>query len=107
MFKKLGRIVSAPVRAVRAVGRKVVQVAVVHAVNSLIPKQEVTVGVKNWKTSLSGIAAIVAVVAKVVNGSGIGAEDIAIVTGAIGLMFSKDRDVTGVGQSATRVDPQA
>lgn len=102
MFKKLGRIVSAPVRAVRAGGRKVARVAVAAAVNSLIPKQEVSVGITNWKTTVSGIAAIVAVVAKVVNGGGIGAEDIAIVTGALGLLFAKDKDVTGVGVEATR-----
>lgn len=100
MFKKLGRIVSAPVRAL---GRKAVKVAVVHAVNQIIPKQkESSMRVTNWKTALSGIVAIAAVVVKVVNGTGIGAEDVAIVTSALGLIFAKDKDVTGVGAEATR-----
>jgi putative alpha-1,2-mannosidase len=57
---------------------------------------------KNWKTSLSGIAALVALAAKVVNGHFDPTTDIAIATGAIGLIFSKDRDVTGVGSDAHR-----
>ena len=57
--------------------------------------------VKNWKTTLAGISALLAVAVKVVNGSGVGAEDIAIITGALGLLFAKDGNVTGGTKPAT------
>jgi hypothetical protein len=98
MFKRIGRVIAKPFQAG---AKKVATVAVAHAVNQLIPKED-AMGVTNWKTAFSGIAAIVAVVAKVVNGTGIGAEDIALVMGAVGLIFAKDKDVTGVGADATR-----
>lgn len=98
MFKRIGRVIAKPFKAG---AKKVATIAVVHAVNQLIPKED-AVGVTNWKTALSGIVAILAVAVKVVNGTGVGAEDIAIVTSALGLIFAKDKDVTGVGADATR-----
>lgn len=50
---------------------------------------------KNWKTTLAGVAGVLTMVVKVVNGGGIGAEDIAILTGLLGLFVAKDSDVTG------------
>ena len=98
MFKRIGRVIAKPFKAG---AKKVATIAVVHAVNQLIPKED-AVGVTNWKTALSGIVAILAVAVKVVNGTGVGAEDVAIVTSALGLIFAKDKDVTGVGNDATR-----
>jgi hypothetical protein len=57
---------------------------------------------KNWKTTLSGVAALLALAAKIANGHFDPATDIAIATGAIGLVLAKDRDVTGVGADAHR-----
>lgn len=53
---------------------------------------------KNWKTTLSGVAGLLAIAVKVVNGGGIATEDLAVVTGLIGLIFAKDFDRTGTGK---------
>jgi hypothetical protein len=50
---------------------------------------------KNWKTSLGGIAALLSVVAKIANGHSLDATDFALVASAIGLLFAKDHNVTG------------
>ena len=52
--------------------------------------------VRNWKTSAAGVATILSVFAKVASHNWqVGAEDVAMVTGAIGLLTAKDHDVTG------------
>lgn len=51
--------------------------------------------VQNWKTTVSGVAALLALAAKVANGHFDPTTDIAIATGAIGLILAKDHDVTG------------
>ena len=58
--------------------------------------------IRNWKTSLSGVAALMAVLAKVVNGHADWATDIPMAIAAIGLIFAKDGDVTGIGANARR-----
>ncbi len=50
---------------------------------------------KNWKTTLAGVAALLAVAAKVVNGHFDPALDGAAVMAGIGLIFAKDSNVTG------------
>jgi hypothetical protein len=50
---------------------------------------------KSWKTSLGGVATILAVSVKVVNGEGIDAQGLAMLAAAIGLFFAKDHNVTG------------
>lgn len=50
---------------------------------------------KNWKTTLSGLAALLAVAAKIANGQADYATDIPMVLAAIGLLTAKDGDVTG------------
>ena len=49
---------------------------------------------KNWKTSLSGVAALLAVIAKIVNGQVEWATDIPMAIAAIGLIMAKDYDVS-------------
>lgn len=50
---------------------------------------------RNWKTTVAGIAALVAVVAKMVNGGVPNTEDIAVIAAAAGLLMAKDHNVTG------------
>jgi len=51
---------------------------------------------RNWKTTLAGIAALISVVAKVANGGAIDtATDVPVVITAIGLLVAKDGNVTG------------
>jgi hypothetical protein len=50
---------------------------------------------KNWKTSLGGVATLLAVGAKLLNGGELSSTDLALVTTAIGLLFAKDHNVTG------------
>lgn len=51
---------------------------------------------RNWKTLLAGLAAILTVVAKLINDPhDINTADIASVAAGIGLIFAKDGDVTG------------
>lgn len=57
---------------------------------------------KNWKTTLSGVAALLAVIAKIVNGHADWATDIPMAIAAIGLITAKDHDVTGTGNNARR-----
>jgi hypothetical protein len=58
---------------------------------------------KNWKTTLAGIAAIVGVAAKIVNEpSSLTASDIGAILAGVGLIYSKDRDITGAGANARR-----
>lgn len=49
----------------------------------------------NWKPMLGAAAGILAIVAKVVNGGSLDTEDIAIVSGLLGLLFAKQHNVTG------------
>jgi len=56
----------------------------------------------NWKTTLSGVAALLAVAAKVANGQSEWAIDVPMVITAIGLLTAKDHDITGVGVDARR-----
>lgn len=52
--------------------------------------------IKNWKTTLAGIAGILSVVSKALsNDWHFTIEDFGIITASIGLIFSKDRNVTG------------
>lgn len=52
--------------------------------------------IKNWKTTLAGIAAIVSVVARVVADPGtLTATDVTALLAALGLLFAKDHNVTG------------
>ena len=51
-------------------------------------------GIRNWKTSAAGVASILAVVAKVLGGGDLGLDDLALITGAIGLLTAKDKDVS-------------
>jgi hypothetical protein len=51
---------------------------------------------KNWKTTLTGIAAILAVVAKVLaDPTSLNASDVGAVIAGIGLLTAKDHNVTG------------
>lgn len=106
-LRKTGRIVAWPVTAPvdalsKRAGAKAVDGAVEHIAAKAAPK-ETGMKVKNWKTSLFGVAGVVAIVAKVVNGGSLDGEDFAIISGLIGLLFSKDKDVTGAGPAATRM----
>ncbi len=51
--------------------------------------------VRNWKTTLAGVAAVLAVAAKVISGQLPDATDIGIIAAAIGLFAAKDKNVTG------------
>ncbi len=86
---------------VDALAKRAGRKAVEGALDAITPK-ETSVNVKNWKTSLGGIVGVAAIVVKVINGGSLGGEDIAIISGLIGLLFAKDKDVTGIGASATR-----
>lgn len=56
---------------------------------------------KNWKTSLTGIAAIISVAVKLINApSSLDAADVGAVLAGIGLLTAKDHNVTGVGDNA-------
>ncbi len=50
---------------------------------------------KNWKTTASSLAGVLAIAAKILNGGGITSEDIAIIGALVGLLFAKDHDQTG------------
>ena len=51
---------------------------------------------KNWKTTLAGLAALLTVAAKLLNDpSSFEMTDVGVVAGAIGLLKAKDGDVTG------------
>jgi hypothetical protein len=80
-------------------GKKAVEGAIEAVVEKATPKETPVV---NWKTTLSGLVGVLTIVVKVINGGDVGAEDIAIVAGLIGLLFAKDKDVTGTGTAATR-----
>jgi len=47
---------------------------------------------RNWKTTLAGIVVLLGLVVKVVNGTGIGPDDLALGSAALGLLFAKDFD---------------
>lgn len=49
---------------------------------------------RNWKTSLAGIVAIVSVLIKMYNGEPIGTEEYATLSVAAGLLGAKDFDVS-------------
>lgn len=50
---------------------------------------------KNWKTTVAGIAAVLGVVAKVVSSGHMDAADIGAFTAGVGLIMAKDHNVTG------------
>lgn len=50
---------------------------------------------KNWKTTVTGIITLITIGWKCFNAMAVGAEDVAAVTAAIGLIFAKDSNVTG------------
>lgn len=50
----------------------------------------------NWKTTFIGVCSVFAVAANVVQNGAIHAEDITALMTAIGLIFAKDFNVTGV-----------
>lgn len=58
--------------------------------------------IKNWKTTLAAVVGVLPIVVKVINGGAIDAEDLTVISALIGLLFAKDKDVTGVGTAATR-----
>ena len=103
-LRRVGRVIAYPVTKpvdllAKRAGRKAVDGAVAR-INEAMPRE--TPMVKNWKTSLGGISAILTIVAKVVGGGDLTATDIGVVIAGIAALFSKDKDVTGVGASATR-----
>jgi hypothetical protein len=101
-LKKAGKVIAYPVTKpvdmlAKRIGEKAVDGAVGGIVEILTPQER---PMKNWKTTLSGIVGVAAIVAKVVNGGGIDGEDIAIISGLVGLFFAKDKNVTGAGPTA-------
>ena len=50
---------------------------------------------KNWKTILSGAAGLLAAGASVANGHAIDAQTLALLASSVGLLFSKQHNVTG------------
>jgi len=50
---------------------------------------------KNWKTTIAGTAALLGIVAKVINGGALEATDLTAAIAAIGLLFAKDHNVSG------------
>lgn len=100
MFKRLGRAIAKPFKAG---ARKVVHVTSARAATKALSPLKENAMVMNWKTTFSGVAMILAVVAKIISHDfQIGAEDVATIMGGIGLLTAKDKDVTGVGDDATR-----
>jgi len=65
---------------------------------------------KNWKTSASAIVSIALIVLKLLGVEVPGVADadslgnLGTIIGAAGLLFAKDKDVTGAGPSAHRVE---
>lgn len=52
--------------------------------------------VKNWKTTLAGIGGLLGVFVKLAgNGWKFDMEDFAVISGSLGLIFAKDKNVTG------------
>lgn len=49
---------------------------------------------RNWKTTFAGIAAILGVVAKLVNGGALDAQDIGTLAAGVGLLGAKDFNVS-------------
>ena len=49
----------------------------------------------NWKTSATGIAAVLGAIAHMLTTRTIGAEDITAIFTGVGLIFAKDGNVTG------------
>jgi hypothetical protein len=52
---------------------------------------------RNWKTSLAGIGTILTLVAKLATGTADYATDIPLLIAAVGLLVSKDYNVSGTG----------
>lgn len=50
---------------------------------------------RNWKTTLAGIVAIIGAIAKMLNAGAVATEDIVAVVTGIGLIAAKDFNVTG------------
>lgn len=51
---------------------------------------------KNWQTSVAGLATILMTIVHIASkGWNVGPEDIAGITGGVGLLRSKDQNVTG------------
>jgi hypothetical protein len=51
--------------------------------------------IRNWKTTLAGVGAIIGIVAKLMQGGSIGTEEITILITAVGLIAAKDSNVSG------------
>lgn len=49
---------------------------------------------KGWKTTIAGVAAILSVVAKMMQGQAIGAEEYGVLSVGIGLLMAKDVDAS-------------
>jgi hypothetical protein len=59
--------------------------------------------IKNWKTTLCGVAALLGIAAKVWQAGHFDAStDGPIIAAAIGSFFAKDKDVSGIGRGAYR-----
>jgi hypothetical protein len=50
---------------------------------------------KSWKTTIGGILTLAATVFNIATTGAIGPQDVAAITGGIGLIFAKDHNVTG------------
>lgn len=61
---------------------------------------------RNWKTTLSGIALIIGAVAMYVNDQTKINEAIVGVTAGLGLIFAKDNDVSGTGNGLIGTHPK-
>lgn len=101
-LRKVGHVVAWPVDALgRRLGAQAVDGVLAHVNEAIAPPKEQPM-VKNWQTSLGGVAAILTIVAKAVSGGDITATDIGVIIAGITALFAKDKSVTGAGATATR-----
>ncbi len=60
--------------------------------------------IRNWKTTLAGIAALLSGAAKIANDpTSIDGSDIGAIIAGLGLITAKDKNVTGAGDAARTV----
>ena len=79
------------------------RIVVARAATKVLEPLRKDSGMKSWQTSLAGIAMILSALSKIVSHDWqVSAEDVAIITGGIGLLRAKDAGVTGVGPDARR-----
>jgi hypothetical protein len=50
---------------------------------------------RNWKTTAAGVASILSIVVKLLQGGGLEQSDIVAAVAGVGFLFAKDGDVTG------------